>query len=72
MVLFKFQELLLGDSTKARNKLGWKPSVDFPVSSHYLEALLFAFINSIYVSWQTLVKDMMDSDIELMRKNPAA
>jgi len=43
-------ELLLGDSTKARNKLGWKPSVDFP----------------------TLVKDMMDSDIELMRKNPAA
>jgi len=43
-------ELLLGDSTKARKHLGWKPQVDFP----------------------TLVKDMMDSDLELMRKNPAA
>jgi len=23
-------DLLIGDSTKARNKLGWKPEVDFP------------------------------------------
>jgi GDPmannose 4,6-dehydratase len=43
-------DLLLGDSTKARNLLGWKPSVNF----------------------QELVKDMMESDLELMKKNPAA
>lgn len=43
-------DLLLGDSSKARQMLDWKPSVTFP----------------------ELVKDMMDSDLELMRKNPAA
>jgi len=41
---------LLGDPTKAKTKLGWKPKVDF----------------------DALVKDMMDSDIELMKKNPEA
>lgn len=43
-------DLLLGDSSKARQMLNWKPSVTFP----------------------ELVKDMMESDLELMRKNPAA
>ncbi|KAH0951166.1 hypothetical protein HN011_006721 [Eciton burchellii] len=42
--------VLLGDSSKARNKFGWKPTVKF----------------------QDLVKDMMDSDIELMTRNPHA
>ena len=43
-------EELLGDSTKAKAKLGWVPKVNF----------------------EALVKDMMDSDIELMKKNPSA
>lgn len=43
-------EELLGDSTKARAKLGWAPKVDFDM----------------------LVKDMMESDLELMKKNPNA
>jgi len=43
-------EELLGDSTKAKNLLGWVPKVKF----------------------DELVKDMMDSDIELMKKNPSA
>ncbi|XP_019874855.2 GDP-mannose 4,6 dehydratase [Aethina tumida] len=43
-------ELLLGDSTKARQKLKWIPKITFP----------------------ELVKEMMDSDIELMRKNSLA
>ncbi|XP_060520353.1 GDP-mannose 4,6 dehydratase [Cylas formicarius] len=41
---------LLGDSTKAKEKLGWKPKVSF------LE----------------LVREMMDADIALMKKNPLA
>lgn len=43
-------DLLLGDASKARRELEWKPKVTF------LE----------------LVKDMVDSDIDLMRKNPMA
>lgn len=43
-------DLLLGDATKARQELGWKPKVSF------LE----------------LIKDMVASDIELMKKNPIA
>jgi len=43
-------EQLLGDPTKAKTRLGWKPKVEF----------------------EALVKDMMDSDIELMKKNPYA
>lgn len=43
-------DLLLGDSTKARTLLGWKPKCSF----------------------DELVKDMMDSDIALMKKNPLA
>ncbi|XP_063239695.1 GDP-mannose 4,6 dehydratase [Bacillus rossius redtenbacheri] len=43
-------ELLLGDASKARSTLGWKPRVTF----------------------QELVKDMMDSDLELMKRNPSA
>lgn len=43
-------EQLLGDSTKAANKLGWKPTVTF----------------------DALVKDMMDSDLALMKKDPSA
>uniref|UniRef100_A0A1L8E236 GDP-mannose 4,6 dehydratase n=1 Tax=Nyssomyia neivai TaxID=330878 RepID=A0A1L8E236_9DIPT len=43
-------DLLLGDASKARNELEWRPRVTF----------------------QELVKDMMDSDIALMRKNPIA
>jgi GDPmannose 4,6-dehydratase len=39
-------ELLLGDATKARNQLGWKPEYDL----------------------SSLVKDMMQSDIKLMKK----
>lgn len=43
-------DLLLGDASKAKRELGWKPKVSF------LE----------------LVKDMVESDIDLMRKNPMA
>ncbi|XP_070501645.1 GDP-mannose 4,6 dehydratase [Chironomus tepperi] len=43
-------DLLLGDSTKARTMLGWKPKCGF----------------------DELVKDMMESDIALMKKNPLA
>ena len=43
-------EQLLGDPSKAREKLGWKPSVEF----------------------EDLVKDMMVSDLELMKRNPMA
>ncbi|XP_045116108.1 GDP-mannose 4,6 dehydratase-like isoform X1 [Portunus trituberculatus] len=43
-------DFLQGDSTKARQKLGWKPSYDF----------------------QALVTDMIQADIELMRKDPTA
>ncbi|XP_031840612.1 GDP-mannose 4,6 dehydratase isoform X1 [Nomia melanderi] len=43
-------DVLLGDATKAKEKIGWKPTVTF----------------------EDLVKDMMDFDLELMRKNPVA
>ncbi|XP_068629225.1 GDP-mannose 4,6 dehydratase [Battus philenor] len=43
-------DLLLGDSSKAKEKLGWTPKVTF----------------------DQLVKDMMDADLELMRKDPEA
>ncbi len=39
-------ELLIGDPTKAKEKLGWEPEYDLPA----------------------LVKDMMDSDIDLMKR----
>lgn len=45
-----FQDLLLGDPSKAKQTFNWSPKVTF------LE----------------LVKDMMDSDIELMKNNPLA
>ena len=40
-------DLLIGDASKAKNKLGWVPEYDL----------------------QDLVKDMMQSDVELMRKD---
>ncbi len=40
-------DLLIGDASKAKNKLGWVPEYDL----------------------QDLVKDMMSSDVELMRKD---
>ncbi|CAL7939971.1 unnamed protein product [Xylocopa violacea] len=43
-------DVLLGDASKAKEKIGWKPTVTF----------------------EDLVKDMMDFDLELMRKNPNA
>ncbi|XP_031640773.1 GDP-mannose 4,6 dehydratase [Contarinia nasturtii] len=43
-------DLLLGDASKARQELGWKPKVSF----------------------LDLIKDMVASDIELMKKNPVA
>ncbi|XP_014235872.1 GDP-mannose 4,6 dehydratase [Trichogramma pretiosum] len=43
-------DLLLGDASKAEEKLGWKPTVSF----------------------QDLVIDMMQADLELMKKNPVA
>uniref|UniRef100_A0A7N6BNY9 GDP-mannose 4,6 dehydratase n=1 Tax=Anabas testudineus TaxID=64144 RepID=A0A7N6BNY9_ANATE len=43
-------DYLQGDSTKAYQKLGWKPQVTF----------------------EELVKEMVDADIELMKKNPNA
>ncbi|XP_060722432.1 GDP-mannose 4,6 dehydratase isoform X2 [Tachysurus vachellii] len=43
-------DYLQGDSTKALQKLGWKPQVTF----------------------EELVKEMVDADIELMRSNPNA
>ena len=39
-------DLLIGDPTKAQEKLGWKPTYDLPM----------------------LVKDMMNADIQLFRK----
>ena len=39
-------ELLIGDPTKAKEKLGWEPEYDLPA----------------------LVKDMMESDIDLMKR----
>ncbi|XP_064640016.1 GDP-mannose 4,6 dehydratase-like isoform X2 [Lineus longissimus] len=41
---------LLGDSTKARTKLNWKPKYDF----------------------KTMVKEMVEADIALMKENPNA
>ncbi|KAK2147156.1 hypothetical protein LSH36_567g01075 [Paralvinella palmiformis] len=43
-------EFLLGDCSKAKEKLGWKHNY----------------------TWKTLVKEMVESDIELMKKNPVA
>ena len=43
-------EQLLGDPSKAKEKLDWKPKVTF----------------------QDLVRDMMESDIALMKANPLA
>ncbi|XP_017762793.1 PREDICTED: GDP-mannose 4,6 dehydratase [Eufriesea mexicana] len=43
-------DVLLGDATKAKKEIGWKPTITF----------------------EGLVKDMMDTDLELMRKNPTA
>ncbi|KAM7387746.1 hypothetical protein PAMP_023965 [Pampus punctatissimus] len=43
-------DYLQGDSTKAHQKLGWKPKVTF----------------------EELVKEMVDADIQLMKKNPNA
>ncbi|XP_076763194.1 GDP-mannose 4,6 dehydratase [Xylocopa sonorina] len=43
-------DVLLGDASKAKEKIGWKPTVTF----------------------EALVKDMMDFDLELMRRNPNA
>ncbi|XP_026283475.1 GDP-mannose 4,6 dehydratase [Frankliniella occidentalis] len=43
-------DFLLGDASKAKKFLGWKPKVTF----------------------QELVKDMMDADLELMRRDPTA
>jgi len=40
-------ELLMGDPTKAKNKLGWEPKYDL----------------------KALVKDMVESDIKLMKKD---
>lgn len=39
-------DMLIGDSSKAKNKLGWEPEISLP----------------------QLVKDMMDNDLKLMRK----
>ncbi|XP_078041319.1 GDP-mannose 4,6 dehydratase [Augochlora pura] len=43
-------DVLLGDASKAKEKIGWKPTVTF----------------------EDLVKDMMESDLNLMRRNPVA
>ncbi|XP_047534252.1 GDP-mannose 4,6 dehydratase [Vanessa atalanta] len=43
-------DLLLGDPSKAKQKLGWKPRVTF----------------------EQLVKDMVEADLQLMKKNPEA
>ncbi|XP_072024213.1 GDP-mannose 4,6 dehydratase-like [Amphiura filiformis] len=43
-------EFLQGDATKAKEKMGWVPKVDF----------------------KSLVKEMMDYDVNLMKKNPSA
>ena len=40
-------ESLLGDATRARTKLGWKPEISF----------------------DTLVKDMVDTDLEIARRD---
>lgn len=44
------KDFLLGDASKAKEKLGWQPRTSF----------------------LDLVKEMVDADIELMRKNPQA
>lgn len=43
-------DFLLGDASKAKKLLGWKPKVSF----------------------KELVKDMMEADLDLMRRNPTA
>lgn len=43
-------DFLLGDPTKAKEKFGWQPKINF----------------------LNLVKDMMESDLVLMKKNPSA
>uniref|UniRef100_A0A2A4JHR4 GDP-mannose 4,6-dehydratase n=1 Tax=Heliothis virescens TaxID=7102 RepID=A0A2A4JHR4_HELVI len=43
-------DLLLGDPSKAKQKLGWAPKVSF----------------------EQLVKDMVEADLELMKRNPEA
>ncbi|XP_076044381.1 GDP-mannose 4,6 dehydratase [Oratosquilla oratoria] len=43
-------DFLMGDPTKAKNMLGWKPAINF----------------------MDLVKDMMEADIALMKKDPGA
>lgn len=50
IMVFSFQDYLLGDATKAKEKLGWQPRTSF----------------------FELVREMVDSDIELMQKNPQA
>ncbi|CAA9996703.1 unnamed protein product [Nesidiocoris tenuis] len=68
-------EQLLGDSSKARATFGWKPTIGFEVRMSTIDVLLGRwgpYLMDVWISRQDLIKDMMDSDIELMKKNPAA
>ena len=40
--------MLLGDSSKARKALGWKPEIDL----------------------ETMIKEMLDADLERLRREP--
>lgn len=70
-ILKTFQELLLGDATKAKTILGWSPKVNFEVSIKIVSFLAVSIIIS-FVFFQQLVHDMMEADLELMKKNPSA
>jgi GDPmannose 4,6-dehydratase len=41
-------DVLLGDSSKARKALGWKPEIDL----------------------ETMIKEMLDADLERLRREP--
>lgn len=70
-ILKTFQELLLGDATKAKTILGWSPKVNFEVSIKIVSFLAVSII-ILFVFFQQLVHDMMEADLELMKKNPSA
>lgn len=63
----------MGDPTKAKEKFGWKCKVDFLVCLHMLSRHhIYVHFIFIQILFQALVKDMVESDLELMKKNPSA
>lgn len=59
-------DLLLGDPAKAKEKLGWVPKTSLDVSFRQLT------FESLTSHEQELVKEMVTSDMQLMKSNPTA